>query len=136
MDEPPLLAHAASRDVNRMVIRPARMRIGGTPLVAITINAIARCNRPETGAPGDVGCGLSPCRTPGTTPRTAPRRSRREWTANSRYRAAGRPRRRRCPARRRAEAGAGDCRPCRTEEIRSLLQTLRQKPYVLLRLTK
>src|SRR3546814_10526959 len=70
MDEPPLLAHAASRDVNRMVIRPARMRIGGTPLVAITINAIARCNRPETGAPGDVGCGLSPCRTPGTTPRS------------------------------------------------------------------
>src|SRR3546814_12113252 len=75
MDEPPLLAHAASRDVNRMVIRPARMRIGGTPLVAITINAIARCNRPETGAPGDVGCGLSPCRTPGTTPRTAPDRT-------------------------------------------------------------
>src|SRR3546814_1794532 len=55
MDEPPLLAHAASRDVNRMVIRPARMRIGGTPLVAITINVIARCNRPETGAPGGRG---------------------------------------------------------------------------------
>src|SRR3546814_9815854 len=85
MDEPPLLAHAASRDVNRMVIRPARMRIGGTPLVAITINAIARCNRPETGAPGDVGCGLSPCRTPGTTPRTAPRRSRWEWTRSEEH---------------------------------------------------